>query len=69
MYFLIWSFEHSSWWRPNRHGYTRFIAEAGRYSPEEAMEIAANANRFGRIHEAVVPIFEGEYMDLPENVA
>lgn len=38
--YLVWSNEHSAWWGPNRCGYTRVIASAGRYSRAEALTIA-----------------------------
>ena len=36
MGYLIWSFQHMKWWRPNGRGYTSEIDEAGRYPQEEA---------------------------------
>lgn len=42
--YLIWSNEHSAWWKPNKQGYTTIIEEAGKYSVNEAKEIAAEAN-------------------------
>ena len=41
--FLIWSNEHRRWWRPGRHGYATRVADAGRYSESEALEICTNA--------------------------
>lgn len=38
--YLVWSNEHAAWWAPDRCGYTRIIANAGRYSRAEAMVIA-----------------------------
>lgn len=37
--FVIWSHEHRAWWRPARRGYTPVLAEAGRYSFDEAAAI------------------------------
>lgn len=37
--YLIWSNEHRMWWRPNRSGYTRDIAQAGRYDKGDAIQI------------------------------
>ena len=37
--YLIWSNEHRLWWRPESAGYTRKLAEAGRYTKAEALEI------------------------------
>jgi len=45
--FLVWSNEHRGWWRPQRRGYTRDLAEAGRYSRAQAIEICR-----GAIHQA-----------------
>lgn len=39
MKYLIWSFEHGMWWKANRSGYAFTVREAGRYTPEEAIEI------------------------------
>jgi hypothetical protein len=39
---VIWSFDHSMWWRAHRQGYTEDFAEAGRYLPAEAGEIMAD---------------------------
>lgn len=41
--FLIWSNEHSAWWRPSSAGYTIHAEAAGRYSHAEALSISANA--------------------------
>jgi hypothetical protein len=45
MIYLIWSNEHSAWWRLKRIGYTLIIGDAGRYSEAEAREICARANQ------------------------
>jgi hypothetical protein len=42
--YLIWSHDHSAWWRAGRCGYTRHIAAAGRYERAEAIEICREAN-------------------------
>lgn len=39
---MIYSHERGQWWRPRRHGYTSVLAEAGRYSAQEAAEIIAD---------------------------
>lgn len=36
---LVWSHEHSAFWKPSRCGYTKYIEKAGRYSKVEADEI------------------------------
>lgn len=36
--YLIWSNEHRAWWRPNAHGYTVHIEQAGRYTRDEAVK-------------------------------
>jgi hypothetical protein len=41
--YLIWSAEHEGWWGPDGLGYVCSVAEAGRYSRDEAMEICRNA--------------------------
>ena len=46
---LVWSYEHQGWWKPWRWGYTREVAEAGRYTLAEATEICEKANRYASI--------------------
>lgn len=40
---VVWSFEHDAYWKPNRVGYTQHVLEAGVYTKEEAHEIEAKA--------------------------
>jgi hypothetical protein len=42
--YLIWSNEHTCWWRANSQGYSYDIKDVGRYSREEAMKICKGAN-------------------------
>ena len=42
--YVIWSFEHDAWWRPGSWGYTRELAEAGRFTRAAADRIVAAAN-------------------------
>jgi hypothetical protein len=51
--YVIWSFEHHAWWRPDWNGYTVALADAGRYTEPEADEILARAN-IVRCHEVAV---------------
>jgi hypothetical protein len=44
MNYLIWSYEHTAWWLPNSKGYTKFLSQAGNYTPKQAGEICAQAN-------------------------
>lgn len=53
--FLIWSFEHDAWWRPNRCGYTKVRSEAGVYEITEALDIVNAANFGDEVNEALVP--------------
>lgn len=39
--YLVWSNEHRMWWGPNRQGYTRDIARAGRYTRDEAIKCSS----------------------------
>jgi hypothetical protein len=41
--YLILSHEHASWWGPGHCGHVRTIAEAGRYTYEEAMRVCRSA--------------------------
>jgi hypothetical protein len=41
--YLIWSHEHAAWWRPGSVGYTEQLAEAGRYSRDDALTICRKA--------------------------
>jgi hypothetical protein len=40
---LVWSHEHSAWWRPGWHGYTTRVRDAGRYEYAEARKICDGA--------------------------
>lgn len=40
--YVIWSFDHEAWWRPNERGYTRELAEAGRYTGTHAGQLATD---------------------------
>lgn len=37
--YLIYSHEHGAWWKPEWDGYTDTVAEAGRYTFEQAAVI------------------------------
>jgi len=41
--YIIWSFEHSAWWGPDRRGYTEDVAKAGRYSAVDAGDIVTDS--------------------------
>ena len=43
MKYVIWSFEHNSWWAPNWQGYVRNLQAAGRYSAEDAGRIVVHS--------------------------
>lgn len=53
--YLIWSIEHTAWWRPGEMGYTLSLAEAGRYSRARAESIVSDAN-IRHFHECMIPI-------------
>jgi hypothetical protein len=40
---LVFSHEHSAWWKPARRGYTDRTSQAGRYTEAEAREICERA--------------------------
>ncbi len=39
-FYVIWSWEHMGWWRSDRCGYTDYLEQAGRYTGDEAHDIA-----------------------------
>lgn len=41
--YLVWSNEHRAWWRGGGWGYTSRLAEAGRYSRVQALDICRTA--------------------------
>jgi len=49
--YLVWSNEHRAWWRANRCGYTKVLANAGHYSRDEAIAICAHARDGFGAHE------------------
>jgi hypothetical protein len=53
--FLIWSIEHDAWWRPGWMGYTRELAEAGRYTRAEAEAVLTRAN-YVTVNECAIPV-------------
>lgn len=55
--YVIWSFEHDAWWRPDRWGYTPHLAAAGLYTRGEAEAIVADAN-IVHLHEAMFTLAE-----------
>ncbi len=47
--FVIWSGEHSAYWRANRCGYTHEIASAGRYTRAAAEDATGHCGPEKRI--------------------
>jgi hypothetical protein len=45
--YVVWSNEHKAWWGPDHCGYRAKLADAGRYTRDEALKICRNA-RGGR---------------------
>lgn len=55
--YVIWSLEHSAWWRDNWCGYTRELALAGVYDEDDSQKILDRANYPpGRFNECRIPI-------------
>lgn len=55
--YYIFSLEHGGrWWKSGSFGYCDHLKEAGVYNEEEAHKIVVEANRFGKINEALVPV-------------
>ena len=63
MSYLIWSYEHNSWWASGRSGYTCDLGQAGRYSAEEAGNIVTDSVM---MDELVVPEFWAERYGEPK---
>lgn len=66
---LVWSNEHSAWWKPAHRGYTEMKSEAGLYTFAEALEIVTGANKFLPIdavpNEAMLPNYQESDVKLP----
>lgn len=45
--YVVWSNEHSAWWRPDKCGYCTHLSGAGHYTREQALKICIGA-RGGR---------------------
>jgi len=54
--YVIWSYEHQAWWRPDMKGYTLDLNNAGRYTMAEACEILNGANGGERPNECAIPV-------------
>ena len=58
--YRIWSFEHSAWWKGNKHGYTNDINNAGLFTVYQANAICLDANKLADsiigINEVMVPM-------------
>jgi hypothetical protein len=54
--YVVWSFEHRSWWGPGHCGYTRDLGRAGRYTAQEAGQIVTDSimGEEVALHEALV---------------
>jgi len=64
MDYLIWSYEHNSWWASNHRGYTEKIEEAGQYSAQEAGDIVTSSIM---MEEIAVPEFWAQRYGIPHN--
>src|SRR5262245_8945039 len=54
-YFVIWSIEHSGWWRASLHGYADTLAEAGRFTGPQVLAILSAAN-VREVNECAIPV-------------
>jgi hypothetical protein len=63
--FLIWSLEHDAWWAPHGCGYTRELAEAGRYDEAQARGIVTRGNL---VHNAVLQDYLAEHNSELERI-
>lgn len=57
--YLIWNFERSMWWKPNNHGYTIYVTEAGVYSKDDA-ELICERGNLVRLNEKMVKWADGK---------
>ncbi len=62
--YLVWSHEHSAWWRPNSLGYTTFMDKAGRYSREEAIEICRGRGQDPKKPPPELPVREDDALRI-----
>lgn len=53
--YVIWSIEHTAWWRPHSLGYCAALSEAGRYAKADAERIVERANIVA-FHECMIPV-------------
>lgn len=74
-WWVVWSYEHTGWWGPNRVGYVEDFLAAGAYSDTDAQEIERRANEFRPAHapneramslqQALSEIAAGLYQPMP----
>ena len=71
--YVVWSNEHRCWWGPDHCGYRANLADAGRYTRDEALSICRNARggREFRDNPSEVPLLLADAMyfwgdDRPE---
>ena len=65
--FVIWSWEHQAWWGPSHSGYTEQLAQAGRYTFDEAADITVGHIPAGE--EIAVLLAEAEQRGKPRTYA
>lgn len=58
--YLVWSNEHQRWWAPNAQGYVWRVADAGRYTEEEAVKHALSGALNGILAKADVIVADYE---------
>lgn len=56
--FLLWSNKHQKWWGPNQRGYTSNIAEAGRYTEDEAIRAVVKSAFNGRVDQVTCMVVD-----------
>jgi hypothetical protein len=62
---VVWSFEHDAWWGPGGRGYTADLAQAGRYTQAEALDIEWQANHYRPIvYEKALPLADAAARSL-----
>ncbi|HEY2617007.1 MAG TPA: hypothetical protein VGI78_06690 [Acetobacteraceae bacterium] len=67
--YVIWSHEHGRWWGPGGCGYETRLAQAGRYTREQALHICRIAVPGAAYRMSALPELPVRLADVEEFVA